>query len=401
MVRVRYPRLGFAWGRKPAIAITGGRCKYETATVITSAGNHGWPYCMGNRQPYRDRSNTDATGQTGEPSIGGSPADTSVWYSWTAPTGGPTTVDTCDGDFDTGGYASWGPTVANRVPVHASGPYKVRHVRNRTRAIYTNDTPAGAFRGYGAAQAVWASERVTDLMAAELGVDPVELRRRNLLVDGDLFCTGETMHDVHFQELLDDAARAVDWQPGGDNRGKGVAVMLKGMQTPSRAEVGLRRVDEAGRVDQRQRACGAIDADDVAVELAEGRQQDKSEPADQDGEQHIGHFAGAGEGAASGLLRTIEGQVRVAQESPAVRRVEQHVAARPACVEKVERERTRLRVRDILPAGASGATLHRAHRIARPPVECLHQSGQRLHQERLAHPGSGTSAHRGSERFAD
>jgi CO/xanthine dehydrogenase Mo-binding subunit len=91
---------------------------------------------------------------------------------------------------------------------------------------------------------VWASERVTDLMAAELGMDPVELRRQNLLVNGDVFCTGETMHDVHFEELLDDAARAVDWQPGGDNRGKGVAVMLKGMQTPSKAEVGLRRVEE-------------------------------------------------------------------------------------------------------------------------------------------------------------
>jgi CO/xanthine dehydrogenase Mo-binding subunit len=81
-------------------------------------------------------------------------------------------------------------------------------------------------------------------MAAELGIDPVELRRRNLLRDGDTFATGETMHDVHFTELLDDAAKAVGWEPGGGNRGKGVAVMLKGMQTPSRAEVGIRQVDD-------------------------------------------------------------------------------------------------------------------------------------------------------------
>src|SRR5690606_21258977 len=48
-------------------------------------------------------------------------------------------------DFNTGAYASWGPTVAGRVPVHASGPYRVPHVRVASRAIYTNETPAGAF----------------------------------------------------------------------------------------------------------------------------------------------------------------------------------------------------------------------------------------------------------------
>jgi len=145
---------------------------------------------------------------------------------------------------NTGAYADCGPGVAMKMGYAGVGPYRFDHVAVDSWCVYTNLPPAGAFRGYGAAQSVWASERVTDLMAAELGVDPVELRRRNLLVDGDVFCTGETMHDVHFEELLDEAARAVDWRPGGDNRGKGVAVMLKGMQTPSRAEVGLRRVDD-------------------------------------------------------------------------------------------------------------------------------------------------------------
>jgi CO/xanthine dehydrogenase Mo-binding subunit len=145
---------------------------------------------------------------------------------------------------NTGAYADCGPGVAMKMGYAGVGPYRFDHVAVDSWCIYTNLPPAGAFRGYGAAQSVWASERATDLLAAELGIDPVELRRRNLLVDGDVFCTGETMHDVHFEELLDDAARAVGWQPGGDNRGKGVAVMLKGMQTPSRAEVGLRRVDD-------------------------------------------------------------------------------------------------------------------------------------------------------------
>ncbi|HJX42856.1 MAG TPA: molybdopterin cofactor-binding domain-containing protein, partial [Geodermatophilus sp.] len=142
---------------------------------------------------------------------------------------------------NTGAYADCGPGVAMKMGYAGVGPYRFDAVAVDSYCIYTNLPPAGAYRGYGATQSVWASERVTDLMAERLGMDPVELRRKNVLVDGDVYCTGETMHDVHFEELLDDAARAVDWQPGEPNPGKGIAVMLKGMQTPSKAEVGIRR----------------------------------------------------------------------------------------------------------------------------------------------------------------
>ena len=65
-----------------------------------------------------------------------------------------------DGDFNTGAYASWGPTVANRVPVHASGPYVVPHYRALTRAVHTHLVPAGAFRGFGVPQAAIAQEQL-------------------------------------------------------------------------------------------------------------------------------------------------------------------------------------------------------------------------------------------------
>jgi aldehyde oxidoreductase len=98
-----------------------------------------------------------------------------------------------DGDFNTGAYASWGPTVANRVPVHASGPYRVPHVLNRTRAVYTNDTPAGAFRGFGVPQAAIATEAlVDDLASARL--DRWEIRRRNALGKGDVTPSGQVLH---------------------------------------------------------------------------------------------------------------------------------------------------------------------------------------------------------------
>src|SRR6185503_8068092 len=74
------------------------------------------------------------------------------------------------GDFDTGAYGSWGKTVANRVPVHAMGPYRVPAVLATTRAIHTNNPIAGAFRGFGVPQAAVAHETLMDDLAEELGL---------------------------------------------------------------------------------------------------------------------------------------------------------------------------------------------------------------------------------------
>jgi CO/xanthine dehydrogenase Mo-binding subunit len=140
---------------------------------------------------------------------------------------------------DTGAYADCGPGVATKLGYAGVGPYRIPHVRVDSLAIYTNLPPNGAFRGYGATQSVWASERAMDLLAERLGISPLELRRRNLLRDGDRFATGEVMHDVHFEECLQSAADAVGYEQ--DPRGKGLAVLLKGMQTPSRAAITIER----------------------------------------------------------------------------------------------------------------------------------------------------------------
>ncbi len=115
-----------------------------------------------------------------------------------------------DADFNTGAYASWGPTVANRVPVHASGPYRVPHVRNRTRAVHTNDTPAGAFRGFGVPQAAIATESLVDDLAAQLGLDRWEIRRRNAIGHGDATPSGQVLHaSAGLPQCLD--ALKPDW----------------------------------------------------------------------------------------------------------------------------------------------------------------------------------------------
>ena len=100
------------------------------------------------------------------------------------------------GDFNTGAYASWGPTVATRVPVHASGPYLIPDYLARSRAIHTHCPPSGAFRGFGVPQSAIAQESLFDILADKLGMDPLEFRILNALennqptVCGQVFAQG-------------------------------------------------------------------------------------------------------------------------------------------------------------------------------------------------------------------
>src|SRR5690606_24772164 len=78
------------------------------------------------------------------------------------------------GTFDTGAYASWGPTVANRVPVHASGPYRLPHYRAEGRAVHTHNPVSGAFRGFGVPQATIVTEALMDDLAEAAGINRLE-----------------------------------------------------------------------------------------------------------------------------------------------------------------------------------------------------------------------------------
>ena len=97
------------------------------------------------------------------------------------------------GDFNTGAYASWGNTVANRVPIHASGPYFVPNVQANTRAVYTNNAIAGAFRGFGVPQSTLAHETLLDDLAAKTGIDRLEFRLINAIRAGQATATGQVL----------------------------------------------------------------------------------------------------------------------------------------------------------------------------------------------------------------
>ena len=109
-----------------------------------------------------------------------------------------------DGDYDTGAYASWGPTVAGRVPVHASGPYRVPKVRAVARAVHTHNPPSGAFRGFGVPQAAIAQEALWDMLADQAGLDRLEFRLLNALRAGDTTACGQKLtHSVGLVACLE------------------------------------------------------------------------------------------------------------------------------------------------------------------------------------------------------
>ncbi|MGI9354571.1 MAG: molybdopterin-dependent oxidoreductase [Rhizobiaceae bacterium] len=108
-----------------------------------------------------------------------------------------------DGDFNTGAYASWGPTVATRVPVHASGPYKTPNYWAQARAVHTNGPVSGAFRGFGVPQAAALQETLYDELAEACGIDRLEFRRINALRDDDISVCGQKLECVGILECLD------------------------------------------------------------------------------------------------------------------------------------------------------------------------------------------------------
>lgn len=161
------------------------------------------------------------------------------------------------GTFNTGAYASWGPTVANRVPVHASGPYSIQNYRAESIAIHTHCVPSGAFRGFGVPQAAIAQETLFDILAERLNIDPLDFRIRNALenntptVTGQVFETGVGITECfevlkpRWQEALRATERLNKSAVSSLRYGVGIAGLWYGcgntsLPNPSTIRVGLK-----------------------------------------------------------------------------------------------------------------------------------------------------------------
>ncbi len=105
---------------------------------------------------------------------------------------------------DSGAYASLGEKVMTRATTHATGPYVMPHAKIDCYAMYTNNAPSGAFRGFGVTQSAFAVESNLDILAEELDMDPVALRRKNVMRVGAATATGQQLHEsVGLLECLD------------------------------------------------------------------------------------------------------------------------------------------------------------------------------------------------------
>ena len=115
--------------------------------------------------------------------------------------------------MDGGAYLTLTPVVLSRGAIHAGGSYRCPNVRIFARAVATNTPPNGAFRGFGAPQTEYALETHMDVIAAQLAIDPVELRRRNAYVLGDITPTGQTLREsVGAMEVLERTVKRAEWK---------------------------------------------------------------------------------------------------------------------------------------------------------------------------------------------
>ncbi|MBU6507461.1 MAG: xanthine dehydrogenase family protein molybdopterin-binding subunit [Alphaproteobacteria bacterium] len=152
---------------------------------------------------------------------------------------GRITARECEVWWNGGAYADIGPRVTQKSGFTAAGPYDIDNVAIDSYALYTNRPPAGALRGFGIPQLVWAYESHTDMIARALDIDPVEFRRRNLLRDGRPQATGTVMQDAATGKVLDRLVERIGWgRPfdrgqGTIKRGRGVAVGFKASIAPT------------------------------------------------------------------------------------------------------------------------------------------------------------------------
>ncbi len=180
--------------------------------------------------------------------------------------------------LDGGAYVTLSPVVLSRSIIHAAGPYACEHVRIDGRAMFTNSPPFGAFRGFGAPQSQFACERHMDRIAAALDLDPVEIRRRNLIRAGESTATGQVINDgADREEVLDRALRLSGFDDRREaharfnlssptlRRGIGLATFFHGAGFTGAGEVYLdSRVHVAGRPD------GRVEVRTANVEMGQG-----------------------------------------------------------------------------------------------------------------------------------
>ncbi len=219
-IRVHVPFLGAGYGAK-------NNCKTEPIAVLL-AKLSGRPvrYCMTQEENFLTQSQHAAILRlkSGVKSDGAFVARQSVIL------------------LDAGAYSDASPLVAEKAGYRIPGPYRWRHIDTRCDCVMTNTTPAGPFRGFGGTQASWASESQIDMIARRLGIDPVAIRKKNLLGLKEAYVPGESGMDSDLSAGLDVVLREIGYGSRARVKGRGIGVAIGfkdsgGVNKPARAQV--------------------------------------------------------------------------------------------------------------------------------------------------------------------
>lgn len=150
--------------------------------------------------------------------------------------------------WDTGAFSTTGPRVCSKATIILSGPYVIPNLKVDGYTVCTNKQLGTAYRGFGVSEAAYVHEAQMDAMAKALGIDPLALRLKNIMVEGSRGPTGEVFTSVGIKECLEKSAESIGWNNGpiswvtkdGKLRGKGLGTFLKFTGTPSYSSATLK-----------------------------------------------------------------------------------------------------------------------------------------------------------------
>ncbi|MEI6764412.1 MAG: xanthine dehydrogenase family protein molybdopterin-binding subunit [Bacteroidota bacterium] len=143
--------------------------------------------------------------------------------------------------WDAGAYVEYGANVVNSVGLSATGPYRIPNVSIDSFCIYTNLPPGGAYRGFGYSEFLFGLESHMTRIANHLGIDPVEIRRRNAINEGDTLAYGAHMNPNGMQQCIDKVVKEIEWGKKEISKdpnkvlGKGFSLLWKAPAMPPNA----------------------------------------------------------------------------------------------------------------------------------------------------------------------
>lgn len=166
-------------------------------------------------------------------------------------------------DWDSGAYADYGVNVGKAATYSGAGPYEIANLELHSRTLYTNKVFSTAYRGFGHLETHWIIERQMDMIAAKLGMDPYDFRMKNILRDGSVTISGESIHanSGRPDQCLEAVAREIGWGgyrsseerraalKTGKARGKGIACLQKApAMPPNTSTTAIMQMDDDGVV---------------------------------------------------------------------------------------------------------------------------------------------------------